>query len=44
MPGPATTAGKSAKLHKLGQTAGRDYGANTTAKKSQNVRDQSAKK
>lgn len=44
MPGPATTAGKSIKLTKLGQTAGRDYGATVSKKKSQNVRNLSAKK
>jgi len=44
MPGPASTSGKSIKLHKKGHTSGRDYGANTTAKKSQSPRDLSAKK
>ena len=44
MPGPASTSGKSIKGHKLGHTAGRDYGANTSAKKNQSPRDLSAKK
>ena len=44
MPGPASTSGKSIKVHKLGPTAGRDYGANTSAKKNQSPRDLSAKK
>jgi hypothetical protein len=44
MPGPASTSGKNIKVHKLGQTAGRDYGANVSSKKSQSPRDLSAKK
>lgn len=44
MPGPATSGGKNIKVIKLGQTAGRDYGSNTTSKKSQKVRDLSAKR
>ena len=44
MPGPASTSGKSIKVHKLGHTSGRDYGANTTSKKNQSPRDLSAKK
>jgi hypothetical protein len=44
MPGPAKTAGKSIKVTKLGQTTGRDYGASVGKKKSQNVRNLSAKK
>ena len=44
MPGPASTAGKSIKVHKLGHTSGRDYGANTTSKKNQSPSDLSAKK
>jgi hypothetical protein len=44
MPGPASTSGKNIKVHKLGHTAGRDYGANVSSKKSQSPRDLSAKK
>ena len=44
MAGPAKTQGKSIKLHKLVQTAGRDYGTSTTAGKANNPMDLSAKR
>ena len=43
MPGPAKTAGKSIKMHKLGHTTGRDYGNAVSSKKSNSPRDLSAK-